>query len=266
MTDLRGAIALALLAGALPAVPSTSVAADAAPLMKESDRRTVAPDETVRYRMELMDGGKLVHAREMLRMSRVFPERRSTVVRFVSPLAVRGVSILIEDAGGAVNDIWTYTPSTKSLRRVAGSQKQNWFMGTEYTFEDFEDYKLGSYAFVEEAPASPCLSWPKCRVVDARPAAAEEVKASGYSRKRYYLEAESLFPVAIDYFDRDGALVKKLVVEGLRRSGEYTRPTAQTLTNLANGRATRLVVTDQRLATGLDASIFTQRHLRSEGE
>jgi hypothetical protein len=266
MKSPRIAPVLMALAVAAP-VPAVADGGDARALMAASYRRLEAPDETLRYRMELLEGGRVVHTRELQRFAKVMPDRRATVVRFTSPAAVKGVSLLIEDTGAAVNDIWSYTPATRTLRRVAGSQKQNWFMGTEYTFEDFEDYKLQAYAFTHVETLAPCRPWgARCNVVDARPTASDEMRASGYSRKRYVLEEESLYPVRIDYFDREGRHVKRLEVEGLRRIGDYARPASQTMTNLTNDRATRMVVTEQKLATGVDASVFTQRFLRSDGD
>ncbi|OHX21940.1 outer membrane lipoprotein-sorting protein [Chromobacterium sphagni] len=256
----RACSLLALLA------PLQALAADAGPLMHESDKRLKAPDETIQYDMELYDGGKLTTSRKLVRLDKQMADRNSTVVRFSSPVAVKNVALLIEDSGAAINDIWSYTPSTKTLRRIAGSQKQNWFMGTEFTYEDFEDYKLNAYRFDLSGSQSPCLQWAKCAVVDATPQASAEQQASGYAKKRYYIEANSYYPVQIEYFDRHGALVKRLTTEGLKHYGQYYRPTSQTMWNLANGRKTKMIVSDVSIKTGLADNLFTPRYLRNENE
>lgn len=251
---------LALLA-ALPAA-----ADDALALMRESDRRLRAAEETVRYRMELYEDEKLVHARELVRMDKRFGDRSATLVRFSAPPAIRNTALLIEDRGGAINDIWSYLPATRTLRRIAGAQKQNWFMGSEFAYEDFEDYKLAAYRFESRSPLEPCLSWRSCLVVDAIPAADEEIRASGYARKRYFLERQSLFPVRIDYLDAGGAAVKRLFAEGLRKEGEHVRATAQVMLNLQAPRKTRLVVLRDEIGTPLPESLFSQRGMREEAE
>lgn len=245
-------------------LPAPLLAADALVLMQASDKRLKAPDESVQYDMELYEGDQLVHTRKLQRFDKQQAGKNSTVVRFVAPAAVQNVGLLIEDSGAPINDIWSYTPSTKSLRRIAGSQKQNWFMGTEFTYEDFEDYKLNAYRFEQVDTLAPCLRWARCAVVDARPSAEAEVQSSGYAKKRYYIESASQYPVQVEYFDRQGTLVKRLTTEALKDYGEFHRPTAQTMWNVINKRKTRMVVTALTIRPGLPDSLFTQRYLRSE--
>lgn len=245
-------------------LPQSLWAADALALMRESDKRLKAPDESVQYDMELYEGEQQDYSRKLTRFDKQMLGKSSTVIRFVTPAAVKNVGLLIEDSGAPINDIWSYTPSTKSLRRIAGSQKQNWFMGTEFTYEDFEDYKLNAYRFEQVGTLSPCLHWAKCVIVDAAASASAEVQASGYSKKRYYVEVDSYYPVQVEYFDRKGKLAKRLTTEGLKKYGEYYRPTAQVMWNSANNRKTRMAVTGLKIQPGLASSLFTQRYLRSE--
>lgn len=246
--------------------PCTSEAGDALSLMQSADHRQKARDESVRYTMELFDGERRVHVRQLQRQDRVSESKSSTVVRFTAPEAVRHVSLLIEDSGAALNDIWSYMPASKRLRRISGAQKQSWFMGTEFSYEDFEDFKLGSYQFEEAEAIGPCLVWPRCHVVDARPNVAEESAASGYSRKRYFLEAESLYPVQVEYFDAAGEVTKRLVVSELQRYGAHSRPVSQTMFNLKDQRSTRLTATDVRINQGISEARFTPRFLRNEDQ
>jgi outer membrane lipoprotein-sorting protein len=261
-----GIFAAAFAIAATPFFATSAEGKDALPLMQAVDKRLKARDEVVSYDMELYEGAKLTHARKLVRSDKVMPEKNSTVVRFTHPDSVKNVSLLIEDSGAAINDIWSYTPSVKSLRRISGAQKQNWFMGTEFTYEDFEDFKLKTYDFVELQTQSPCLIWARCTVVEAKPKSDAELAASGYSRKRYFIEAESLFPIQVEYFDSTGMVTKRLVTENIRNYGGHFRATAQTMFNLTNHRRTRMVVADIKLNQGLPDSRFSQRYLRSESE
>jgi Outer membrane lipoprotein-sorting protein len=244
----------------------SSHAGDALSLMQSAQSTQKARDESVRYTMELFDGEQRVHVRQLQRQDKVSGSKSSTVVRFTAPEAVRHVSLLIEDSGAALNDIWSYMPASKRLRRISGAQKQSWFMGTEFCYEDFEDFKLGSYQFEEAEAIAPCLTWRRCLVVDARPNVAAESAASGYSRKRYFLEAESLYPVQVEYFDAAGEVTKRLVVSELQRYGAHSRPVSQTMINLKNQRSTRITATDVRINQGISEARFTPRFLRNEDQ
>ena len=239
------------------------LADDALSIMQDSDRRMKAQDEQIDYRMELFEADHLTFTRQLTRLDKRMSDRTGTLVRFTAPAAVKNVALLIEDSGAATNDIWSYTPSTKNLRRLAGSQKQNWFMGTDFTYEDFEDYKLASYQFASLGKPEPCLSWPACRRIEAR-AQTEEARISGYSRKVYYLEESSRYPVQIDYFDAQGTLVKQLKTDGLQVVSGFSRPTAQTMFNLAANKSTRMIVEKVSINPGIAEANLTQRALRTE--
>lgn len=244
---------------ALPAFADDAATA----LMRRSDERIRAADEQVTYRMELAKAGETTFVRDMVRLDKRMGDRKSTLVRFSAPQAVKNVGLLIEDRGEAANDIWSYTPSTRSLRRLAGSQKQNWFMGTDFTYEDFEDYKLPRHDFSLVGTAQPCLAWAACQQVEARPKA-DEAGASGYARKVYYIEQASLYPVQVDYYGADGRLAKQLKADALKTQDGFPRPTAQTMFNLLENKSTRLVTVQDQINPGLADSQFSQRALRTE--
>jgi len=245
----------------LPAHAQGNAAED---LMRRSDRQLRGDNSESTYRMELIDGnGEIKVTREMLRLEKRMGDRTATLVRFTAPESVKNVGLLIEDRGEAINDVWSYTPSTRTLRRMAGGQKQNWFMGTDFTYEDFEDYKIGRYDFALLGEPAPCLSYAACQAVEARPKP-EEGRVSGYLRKVYYLDMETLYPVQIDYHNKDDEPVKQLKVEALHRVDGFVRPTAQTMYNLLENKSTRMITTSEKVNQGVADNQISQRALRTE--
>lgn len=237
--------------------------ADALPLMRDSEQATKSNTEVTRYRMELLGAdGKLIQARELQFHFKKMPAKESTLVRFLSPAAIEDTGLLIEDAGRSANDVWLYLPATRRLRRIAGAEKTNWFMGTEFTHEDFEDYQLHLYRFekLKETACNPGT----CDVVAASPADAAERKASGYSRKLYFIDRASRYPVRIEYYGHDGKLAKTLTASGLTRVGAYWRPQQLEMHNLANGRRTRLSTLSRSLDESLDDYLVSSRYLRAD--
>src|SRR5437773_6670936 len=117
----RGMNALTWMALSILFLPSVTLAKDAYALMQESDKRMKAKDEVVQYDMELYEADARTQTRKLMRYDKQLPGKISTVVRFIKPVSVKNVSLLIEDSGASVNDIWSYTPSTKNLRRISGT-------------------------------------------------------------------------------------------------------------------------------------------------
>lgn len=253
-----------LLAAALLAGPSAAADSDSGrELMERSERATKSRTEVTRYRLDLLDaGGRLVQSRDMSFHFKRLAAKEATLVRFHSPPALAGTGLLIEDPGLAANDIWLYLPATRRLRRIAGAEKTNWFMGTELTHEDFEDYQLPLYRF-ERLERVPCGS-STCQRVRAVATDPGEREASGYDRKIYLIDEATLYPVGIEYYGRDGRPAKRFTASALERHGDYWRPGQIEMHNLGNGRTTRLTVVERRLDEPLDDYQVSSRYLRSE--
>ena len=96
-----------------------------------------APDFTTQKtisEMILIDQKGKEEVREMVMFSQEGEDgKRSTLVRFLSPKSVKGVTLLNIDDG---EKIYLYMPAYNKPRRIAGSSKGEEFMGTGLSYED----------------------------------------------------------------------------------------------------------------------------------
>ena len=258
----RFVLMTALLTVAAQAINAT--AADGISIVRESDQRTKSATEKTIYRMDLLDAaGNVQQSRELALYYKRRPGQESTLFRFSAPPVIQGTALLIVDSGTAINDIWTYLPATRRVRRIAGAEKSNWFMGTEFTHEDFEDYRIEAYQFTYVREDS-CGDHQRCDVVQAVAVKPEEKEATGYASKVYWIERQTRYPVRIDYIGKDDKPAKTLQVTKLAKRGEYWRPDTYEMRNLQNGRVTRLSVVSRELDINLDDYYVSQRFLRTE--
>ncbi|WP_287278743.1 outer membrane lipoprotein-sorting protein [Ralstonia sp.] len=254
-----------LIASALLAFSPAVMATDAAGVIAESERRIKSSTEKTVYRMDLLDGGGQVQqTRDIERYYKKADGAETTLFKFTSPPVVQGTGLLIVNTGKPVSDIWMYLPTTRRIRRIAGAEKSNWFMGTEFTHEDFEDYKASAYTFHLDKEDEACGDQQKCFVVSAVASNSAEKEASGYGKKIYWIEKQSMYPVRVDYLDKAGVPAKRLDVRKLAKSGNYWRPQVYEMRNLANSRTTRLTAVSREVDTKLDDYFVSQRYLRSE--
>lgn len=257
--------ACAMLVGLSALVGASAMAAGGSgyDLMQRSESATKSKTEVTEYRLDLLDGsGKLVQSRRLQFHYKQLGDKESTVLRFLSPPAISGTGLLIEDSGQKVNDIWLYLPATRRLRRISGAEKTNWFMGTEFTHEDFEDYQLPLYKFTLLGDAR-CASG-SCTKVRAEATDGAEKRATGYQAKVYYIDDRSLYPVKIDYIGKNGRVAKVFTATGLKQTGGYWRPSRIEMHNLNNGRRTLLETQTRNLDGPLDDYRVSSRYLRAD--
>lgn len=245
-------------------VAARAGAEEARAVMERSETRTKARSERTTYTMELLDAdGKVEQTRTLEVFYKRYPDREVTLQKFLSPPVLEDTGMMIVDGGEPSNDIWLYLPATRRLRRISGAEKSNWYLGTQFTYEDFEDYNLDAYGFTLREEAS-CVDGARCWVIEAVATAEGEKKATGYGKKVYWIEKESLYPVRVDYLDEEGSEVKRLTTSGLKEVGDYWRPAEIVMRDLRNDRRTRIRAEERQIDRDLDDYYLSRRYLRED--
>ena len=137
---------------------------------------------------------------------------------FQKPADVKGVAFLSweYDDPSKDDDRWLYMPALKKVKRISGSSKNDYFMGTDFTYDDMggrsideDDHKL----LREEKPEGF-----DCWVVESKPV---KTKDQMYSRRISWIRKDSLTPVKVEYYDRQGSLLKILIVPDIREKNGF---------------------------------------------
>jgi hypothetical protein len=183
---------------------------------------------------------------------------------FDSPPGVKGVALLTWQHADADDDQWLYLPAQgDQLKRIAKGSKKNYFMGTDFTFEDLVSEPRDKFAFTRLADET--LDGTGCFVVDVVPADPGLIKESGYQKRTVWVRQDIFFIVRTDYLDKQGKLVKRQTAgELVNAAGPTWRATTAHMENLSNGHATHIRV-EQRLLeeSAAPEGHFQQRFLQS---
>ncbi|WP_319559376.1 outer membrane lipoprotein-sorting protein [Marispirochaeta sp.] len=144
--------------------------------------------------------------REIVSYTKDYGDTEKNVMVFQQPRDVAGVGYLAYsyDEIGKDDDTWLFLPAMKRSRRISGSSRNDYFMGTDFTYDDMGDRKVEedthSYEGEDQIDGSPC--W----IVESVP------RESGYiySRRVTWIRQDVLIPVKVEYYDRQGELQKVL--------------------------------------------------------
>ena len=85
---------------------------------------------------------------------KVIAGRLHSLGRFTEPEYLRGLSLLVIENRDRSNDHFVYLPSQQRVRRVSSAQRADAFMGTDFTYEDFERRYVEDYAVVRHGTAA----------------------------------------------------------------------------------------------------------------
>jgi len=188
-------------------------------------------------------------------------ERRFS--KFLEPADVKNTTLLYYDYDAKDDDTWLYLPALKKVKRILSTNKKDYFMGSDFTYEDMENADLinWDYTVLREEPQSGV----DCYVVQALPNNDTKRRNSGYSKVINWVGKKDFVSRRTEYYDKKNRKSKILTFEDIRpTSPTDPRPRAHKMLmdNLITGHKTQLSFTTIELDVPVNDKVFSQRNLR----
>jgi outer membrane lipoprotein-sorting protein len=226
-------------------------------IMKQADERYTG--DTARYKltMTLTSGRGAPRIREVSYYFKDYGDTEKILMYFNSPRDVAGTGYLsfAYDDESKDDDMWLYLPAMKRVRRITGSGKNDSFMGTDFTYEDMgsrnlskDDFSLQGEETVDGAP---------CWVVEAK---AKDNK-DPYGRRVIRVRQDSYVITAVDYYDRQGRLLKTLRVSGIVQIDGIWSAQKMEMTNVQDKHSTVIEMSEIRFNMSLEDRLFEAANL-----
>jgi len=185
---------------------------------------------------------------------------RKSLIRFLAPRDVENTALLTWEAKDGNDDQWLYLPAIRKAKRIAASSKKNQFMGTDFAFEDLRPENVGVHRYT--AVGSEAIDGRDCVVIEAVPATERQAADSGYSKRRLWIDQDTLVALKREYYDKQGKLEKvEIRRKPVNVTGAVWRVDEVEMQDVQNGTKTILLVESRRFNVGLKDSFFTEAEL-----
>jgi hypothetical protein len=182
---------------------------------------------------------------------------------FLSPADIAGTAVLTWEQEGE-DDQWLYMPATKKMQRIASGSKKNYFMGTDFTYEDMEGEDIDNFNYTvlkTETLTVDGKEWP-CWVIEAIPANDEKKKESGYSKRIMWIDQKTFVTLKVEFFDRRRRLIKTQTVFEIENiTGTVYRAKKTMMDNTSKKSQTLTMVTTRKVNEPMDDEVFTERFI-----
>jgi hypothetical protein len=185
------------------------------------------------------------------------------LVRFTYPTDIAGTGFLVWERPGGDDERFLYLPALGRVRRISGAERQESFVGSDFTYEDIGGRALEDYAYtlVEEN-----ASWLDPAGV-RHPAWRLESKAKDadatYPRVVSTIRQDNFVVVGAEVYNRRGERAKAYRVTRLAQVQGIWTVMASTMANEIERTRTELVVSEARYDTGLAERDFSRRELEN---
>ncbi len=176
---------------------------------------------------------------------------------FDHPADVKGTAFLSYTHAVKPDDQWLYLPALKRVKRISSANKSGPFMGSEFAYEDIasQEVEKYSYKYLRDEKINGLDAF----VVERYP----EYEKSGYTKQIVWIDKEHYRAQKVEYYDRKGALLKTLVMEGYQQYlDKYWRADVMKMENHITGKSTDLLWSDYKFRTGLSDRDFDQSSLK----
>jgi len=240
---------------------ANSQALSAYEVMKLNYEQTVSENEYFNITMVLTNKRGNTRKRQLEQFSKInTDDNRSTIIKFLSPADIGGTGFLAIENKNRDDDQWLYLPAFKKTRRISGSNKSDYFVGSDITFEDLsrEDLEDCDYSFLSQEVE---IDGVKCYHILALPKTEKKKKESGYGKRELFIRKDNHVIIKANFYDAKNALIKEFVAEDIKQVGDKWRAHKIEVTNIKNSHKTTLVYNEIATDKQIDEQMFTERFL-----
>jgi len=266
-----GAIQRAVVTGLVIALAAARPAAageelpDGRGLMEQVVARDEGEWVSRRIRIELEDRRGTTRVEETRGFRRYYGRDKKTVVFYLEPTNVRDTAFLTYDYADPErdDDQWLYLPALRKVRRISASNRGDYFLGTDLTYEEIKKenkVELADYRFTTLGREA--VDGAECWLVESLPASRGVAKELGYSRVLSRVDPTIWMSRKVEYWDLNGNLLKTLRNEEIAQVDGIWTVLRLSVENHKTGHRTRMVFSDVDYRAEVNDDVFEQRRLR----
>jgi hypothetical protein len=224
-------------------------------------------DSRAELRMRLFDRQGRVRERVMTMVSvqGTGSQGDRSLVRFTYPNDIKGTGFLVWEHPDADDERFLYLPALGRVRRIAGQEKQESFVGSDLSYEDIGGRDIADYTYTF---ADENASW-KAPDGSTHPAWALESRAkdrdADYPRYVSLVLKDRYIAVHADIFNLRNERAKVFDVRKLERIDGIWTATDLLVANERQNTRTELTTTSIGYNVGLTGNDFSRRALEQAG-
>lgn len=256
-------VMLVLLASLLP---SQSARADAAAdmVMAELAARPEGATADRTVRIQLIDRHGVVRTQTARAVRKNVADGRRMAIFYQSPLNIRGASFLVYDYRDEAldNDQWLYLPALRKVRRIPASDRGDYFLGTDLTFDEIRnDNRVTLADWTFRALGEEEIDGARCMRIEGVAASEAVARELGYRRAQWCVDRKILIARRIDYWDRRDVLLKTLANRDPQLIDGVWAATRIEVSNHKTGHRTVLDFEASKFDAALPDALFTQQQM-----
>lgn len=223
-------------------------------IIDKTYNRATGDDQTSELTMTLTNRRGQTRVRKITQFSKDFGNVEKSIMFFQSPADVKNTSFMSWSYdGNKSDDQWIYLPALKRTKRISSDSKSDYFMGSDFTYDDLGDRKLN--ADKHKLMKTETVNGKSCYVVKSVSKDDEYM----YSKTITWIDKATFVGVKKEFYDEDDELLKILTIKKVEKKSDFYVITNSEMKNVQKNHKTSMVLSNVKINTGISASKFTER-------
>ncbi|MDQ6961362.1 MAG: outer membrane lipoprotein-sorting protein [Mariprofundaceae bacterium] len=232
-------------------------------IMTSVDQREDGDTLQQHMKQILIDRNGRERVRQMMSFRKDVGVDKKMISFFLEPANIRDTALLTFDYDNEKtdDDQWLYLPALKKVRRISASDRGDYFMGTDFSFEDMKQTpELTDYSW--KLLGSDVLNGHDCWKVQGEPASQSLGQELGYSKIIQYVRKTSAVVVRVDYWDLAQRPLKTMRMLELKEIQGIWTPLKIEMVNAQSSHETVIELSDHVYNGDIADKKFSQRSLK----
>jgi len=204
--------------------------------------------------MTLTNKSGQTRVRKIQQYTKQIGDIEKSIMFFLSPADVKNTSFMnwSYDSDKS-DDQWIYLPALKKVKRISSDSKSDYFMGSDFTYDDLGDRKPSedTHTILREET----IDGENCYVVESVPKDEDYM----YSKTITWVNKTTFIGVKKEFYDEDEELLKVLSITEYKKIKDYWIIVNQEMKNVQKNHKTTITLSNIKVDIGLGDTRFTQR-------
>ncbi len=217
--------------------------------------RPAGDDQTSDLTMTLINKSGDERVRKIKQFTKDFGDVEKSIMFFTAPADVKNTSFMnwTYDDDSKSDDQWIYLPALKKIKRISSDSKSDYFMGSDFTYDDLGDRKLDDDT--HKLLRGETIDGVDYYVVESIPKNEDYM----YSKTITWIRKDNFIGLKKEFYDEDGELLKMLKIKKFEKISGIWIITYSEMENVQKNHRTSMKLDNIKINTGIPSSKFTER-------
>ena len=233
-------------------------AIDGNEIMKMVDERPDGDNSKSTMTMILINKRDQQRVRQIVTYSIDTEEGSKSLIYFTEPADVAGTAFLSWEYDDKNKDDqqWLYLPALKKARRISGSSENDYFMGSDFTYDDMGERSIDEdfHKLLKEEN----IDGSKCWVIESIPKDPDYM----YSKRISWIRQDALISIRSEFYDPKGELLKTLLTHKIQKKDGFWTAYSMEMIHNQNNHRTKIETNDIEYNIEMDENMFSVSNLQ----